>query len=267
MNKTQFPTSFMGVDSEEAYERIMNEKESAQAPITTQTSFNLPNPNIPKSDYIQIPKTEKVISKFELQEYDNLTWKDTHFKLHENGLYMPVIPLFMTHFMNVLNSYKSKGKMPLFDASGNPISKKEIEDIYLHLTKDHIAIYGNQAGAWTWLDAFFKDENGTMKILSEHKTIVNNGNKTLEAQKTENLENCLTEDCFSDLKFNSQGLPISKSSSQKYRQGNNLYSWFPRIDRVAGFVANSGRAFLNCYRIPSCQNPILGVFGVAQSGL
>ena len=266
--KLNIPTSFMGRDSREAYEKIMNEKEKPEAsPIIPQSSFVFPNPNITKSDYLQIPNTGKVISKFELQGYNNLDWEKTHFKLQENGLYMPVIPLFINHFMNVINSYNSKGKNPLFDASGNPVSKKEIKDIYLHLVKDHIAVYGNNAGAWTWLDAFFKKENGTMKILSEHRTIINNRNKTLEPQKTENLESCLTEDCFSDLIFNSQGLPTIKSSDQKCLIGKNVYFWPPQLDRVVRFGANSGRAFLDCYGNPSSRSSGLGVFGVAQSEL
>jgi hypothetical protein len=263
----KIPTSFMGVGSKEAYERIMNSKEEPEVQDKTQTAFEFKNPNITKSDYIQIPETEKVISKFEIQGYNNLTWEETHFKLHENGLYMPTIPLFMNHFMNVLDSYNSKGKKPLFDASGNSVSIKETQEIYLHLIKDHLAIYGGQAGTWTWLDAFFKNENRTIKLLSEHRTIINNGNKTLKPQETKNLEICLTEDCFSDLIFNSQGLPIKKSSQQKSFQGKNLYFWSPRDMRVAGFYAYSVGAGLRCSWGPSGQDSSLGVFGVAQGGL
>jgi hypothetical protein len=262
----KIPTSFMGVDSKEAYERIMNRKEESEVQNKTQPAFKFKNLNITKSDYIQIPETEKVISKFELSGYNNLTWEETHFKLHENGLYMPVIPLFMNYFINVLNSYNSKGKNPLFDASGNTISEKEVKEIYLHLTKDHLAIYGNQKGAWTWLDASFKKENGIMKLLSEHETVINNRNKILEPKKIENLENCLTEDCFSDLTSNSQGLSIAKSSTQKYIQGKNIYFWHPQDVRVARFDAGSYGASLSCGRGSSGRDSALGVFGVAQSG-
>jgi len=262
----KIPTSIDGYDGKEEYERIMNQKEPEEN--KNQTSVpEFKNSKITKSDYLKIPNSEKVISKFEIPGYNNLTWEEAHFKLQENGLYMPVVPLFMTHFMNVLNSYNSKGRNPLFDASGNPISKKETEDIYLHLIEDHIAVYGKKAGAWTWLDASFKEENGVMKMLSEHRTIVKNGNKILESQKIENLESCLTEDCFSDLKFNSQGLLTTKSSSQNYVQGKNIYFWYPRDMGVAGFCADSDRASLDCNWDPSVQGSGLGVFAVAQGGL
>ena len=269
----KIPREFAGINGKEAYERIMNEvsgeKDNSENKNSENGVFEFKNSNIVKSDYIQIPGTGKVISKYEIAGHNNLNWQDTHFKLHENGLYMPVIPLFSKHFVNVIDSYNSNGKRPLFDANANPVSQKETKDIYNHLTKNHIASYekegGNQEGAWTWLDAFFREDNG-MKILSEHKTIISNGNKALLPGKTEALENCLMEDCFSELIFNSQGLPTAKFTNQNYIQGKNIKFWFPRNGAVARFDADSGRASLYCHWVPSDRDSSLGVFAVAQAG-
>ena len=225
------------------------------------------NQNIIKSDYVQIPQLNKIISKFELPNYNNLNWQNTHFKLHENGLLMPTIPEFMTYFNDVVASYKSKGKNPLFDATGNPLNEKEIEDIYFHLTKNHIAVYGKQKGAWAWLDAKFNEDN-EMKISSEHRTITDaNGNKSLKPNKIETLESCLNEDCYVDFKLlNSQGLPNTKSSKQKYVLGENIYYWYPRDKQVAGFYAYSSGAYLDCDWDPADGGSDLGVFGVGDAG-
>jgi hypothetical protein len=256
-----FPKIIFGVPVEGAMERVLAGQPTPQPEPEASVPIN--NPNIVNSDYIKIPQIGKAISRLELPDYNNLNWQDTHFKLHDNGLYMPSPATFMQHFMNVLEAYKSKGKKTLFDAAGNPVSKKDLEDIYLHLTKDHIAVYGGQKGVWTWLDAMFKDG----KILSEHRTAKDtNGNRILKSGKTENLEACLTEDCAADLEFNSQGLAIKKSKEQKYVQGKNLYFWHPRDGRVARFAAYSDRAYLACGRGPSGRVPVLGVFGVVNGG-
>ncbi len=233
--------------------------------------FQSGNTNIVSHDYIQIPGTNRIISRFEVQGYNNLNWGNMQFKLHENGLYMPTVPEFMQHFQNVVASYNSKGKKPLFDANGNPISEEDIEDIYLHLTKNHIATYGagTSEGAWTYLDAKFLGGNGNkgMKMFSQHRTKIDSqGNKTLVPSKSEDLESCLNEDRYAELKFNSQGFPIQESKKQEYEQGNNFRFWYPRNEGVARFGAGSGGASLDCNWFPGYANSSLGVFAVAQGG-
>ena len=250
-----------------AIERVFS-RQAQTATSPDNQPFQFRNPSIVAHDYIQIPGTSRVISRLELPGYNNLNWQDAHFKLHENGLYMPVIPEFIKHFMNVVESYKSKGKKTLFDAKGNPISEKDLQDIYLHLVKHHISAYASQGGArkgvWTWLDAKFAGENVTMKILSEHRTIVTGTDKTLQPRKVENLEAALEEDCLADLEFNSQGLAVKKSGKQNYVRGENLYFLRPIGGKVARFNAGSDGADLNCHGDPSNRNPVLGVFGVAD---
>ena len=234
---------------------------------TKMQPFDVKNPNIISHDYVQIPQLKKIISAFELKNYNNLNWKNTHFRLHENGLYMPIIPEFMTHFQNVIQSYKSKGKTPLFDASGNPFTKDEVKDMYSHLTKDSIAVYEGAEGTWAWLDAYFEKKDDEFYILTEHRTQTDSsGNKKLVSNKTEKLEQCLIENCFVDFKsLNSQGLPITKDLNQKYIQGENIKFWSPTNDRVAWFFAYSDWALLDCGRNPDDTVSNLGVFAVADA--
>ena len=264
--RIEIPTMRRGIDNREAYRKFVEEgdKTTGAEPQTSQP-VTFSNKSIVAHDYVQIPQSKKLISKFEVQGYNNMNWQDTHFKLNENGFYMPTVPLFMEHFVNVVEAYKGKGKKPLFDANGNPISKEEIKDIYLHLTKNHIAAYGQgtSLGAWTWLDAKFDEQNGSMNVSSEHRTFIDgNGNKTLQAGKIENLEKCLMTNSFSDLVFNKQGLSTQTSATQQYTQGENIYFWYPRDKAVARFGAGSGGAALDCASYPGGVDSSLGVFAV-----
>jgi hypothetical protein len=248
------------------HQELIQEEPKAESPIIQQTPFDLVNSKINKSDYIQVPNTGKVISRFELPEYNNLTWKKAHFNLQENALYMPTVSLFMTHFMNVLNSYNSKGKTPLFDASRNPISEKDTNDIYLYLTEGHTSAYGSQTQVWTWLDAFFKKENWIMKIFSEHRVITNQrGKKILNPTKVENLESCSGGNKwgYANLTFNEQGFPSSASKFQEDVLGKNIYFAHPKNKKITFFEACGGPG-LHCYGSPSGLYVSTGVFSVAQ---
>lgn len=52
----------------------------------------------------------------------------------------------------------------------------------------------------------------------------------------------------------------TKSRKQEYKQGKNIYYWYPRKNSVARFYAGSGRALLYCYGNSSGSDPTLGVF-------
>ncbi len=249
-------TTIFGKPVKGAMERALNKQDPVPEPETVAVSGNI-NP----SEYLGIPGTNTIISKFELPDYNNLNWKDTHFKLYEKGLYMPTPAIFMPHFLNVIDAYKNKTR--LFDAAGNPIPENELEDMYLHLTKDHIAAYqGGQTGAWTWLDAQFEEQGEAMKIHTNHKVV----NNKLKPQTIQDLEQCIKKDCYVDLEFNSQGFPTRESSSQNYIQGQNIYFWHPRNGSVARFGAGSGRADLGCDWYPDYMNSSLGVFGCSDAG-
>src|SRR3989344_436539 len=215
-----------GLDSMRVPYTLVNSELTATASASKEP-VDFQNPDIVKHDYVQIPETGRLISKFELQGYNGMNWTDQNFKLHESGLYMPEVPEFMTHFKNVVDVYNSKGKKVLFDAAGNPVPEEELRDIYLHLTKNHIVAYFHGVeGAWTYLDAKFKQSDNEMYVLSGHRTQDAEGIKILVPTKTEKLEACLTEDSFADLdSVNRQGLLTMKSRKQKYQIGENVFFW------------------------------------------
>src|SRR6056297_1927976 len=131
----KLPDEFEGINGKEAYERILAEaekqkynkeqEEKREQSQNNQEPIDFQNPNITKHDYIQIPGHNKVISKYELQGYNNLNWRQQHFKLQDNGLYMPTPKIFIDHLLNVVDVYNSNEKKKLFDANGDPISKKD----------------------------------------------------------------------------------------------------------------------------------------------
>ena len=228
------------------------EDETTIQPLITPASIN-------QREYLQIPGTNTIISYLEAQGYNSLNWNDTHFKLSENGLYMPAPESFMKHFVNVLQAYQKKTK--LYYADGTEVEREKIEDLYKHLTTNHISAYqGGSEGAWTNLDALFTNENSKWFIKSNHRVV----NGKLVGKK-EQLEQCLTKDCFAELEFNKQGLAIKESKKQEYNQGKNIRFWYPRDKTVAWFgVAVSGRAGLVCVRDPSDWDSALGVFACAE---
>jgi len=255
--KTKIPDKFMGISTKEAYEsfveRTKNKELDKDETKDVTKSLSVPA-DIKLEDYIQIPNTYNlVISKYEPDEFKGLKWEETHFKLHENGLFMPSPALFMPYFLNVIEAHK--GKRKLYDGAGKVLDRNEIEDIYKHLTTNHI-----NGGAWAWLNSKFSKDNQD-KWYIETANVVND---KLEFDKS-SLEACLTEDCYIDFNsLNKQGLPIRKSTNQEYKQGENIYYWHPRADRVARFNAYSDGAYLGCDGDPAGSGSSLGVFTCAE---
>jgi len=206
------------------------------------------NANIDPSEYVRIPSTDILIARKE--KFQNLNWEDTHYKLAENGLFMPAPALFIKYFSDVISAREKKLK--IYDGNNKELSKDEIQKLYNYLTE-------KQSWHGSWLDAKFVKMGSNLELETEHKVILNKGKKELQGKRYP-LEKCLTEDCFAELKFNKQGLAVEKSKKQDYKQGENIYFWYPREGQVARFGANSDRANLNCNRNPTNTNSVLGVF-------
>lgn len=247
-----------------------------QAPIISQPVYSTPittSANINLGDYIQvgingIHNNPVLISKFEFQNSNSKNYESAHKFVLEKGLYVPTPSIFMTHFKNIIGAYRSKDEpfgTGIYDGNGNLISNKELEDIYLHLTKNHIDTFsGGQAGAWSWLNAIFVEGTGHNSLDIE--TIIGIDGKGNLITKKSPLEAC-PNDSYVNLDFNSQGLAKSKSSQQSYQQGNNVYFWSPVENRVAGFCAGSVRAYLYCVGVPSYSYSSLGVFVCAEGAV
>ena len=247
----KLPKIIFGISTEEAYKRAMSREGNGEKKKETSIQLSV-QASINRKDYVKVPNTNTLIAKFEPDESKGLTWEKTHYKLAENGLFMPAPALFMPYFMNVIDAYN--GKIQLYDGLGNQINRKEVEDIYKHLTINHV-----NNGAYSWLDALFKEENNFWYIETEHRVI----NGKLKGTR-QPLEICLMEDCYVSLDFNKQGLAIKKSNNQEYEQGKNIKFVYPKDGTVAGFVANSDWADLDCYRIPQDSSSDLGVFPCAE---
>jgi len=219
--------------------------------------------NIDPSYYIQIPGTDILIAKEET--FKGETWKDTHYKLSENGLFMPSPAIFMTYFVKVREA--AQGNLNLHDENDNPISRDEAEDLWKYLSTSH------RNGCFIWLDAKFYREKwkwlpgkkGKWKIAYDHKVQQDSkGNKTLVPQKTEGLESTLHGEGYVNLDFDRQGFPTKRSPNQKYKQGENIYYRSPRNGTVAIFYANDLETALSCDANSGNSNSRLGVFACAK---
>ena len=216
---------------------------------------------INRAEYIVLPQHSLLIAKYEPDEFKGFKWENKdnpkegiHYKLHQKGLQMPTVLQLRTHFNNVLEAYK--GTRKLVDGNGRQLPRNEIEDLYEHYTTDHI-----NGGAWTWLNARFVQGSGFNNLNLESVRRVNpDGNFNVIATP---LEACIWEDCYVTFDMNAQGLPTRKSSNQNYSAGENLKFYYPRQDRVAGFVANSDWAYLDCSWGPANSYAWLGVFACA----
>jgi len=216
------------------------------------------SPVIDRRDFILIPNSNIGIAKFEQDYSKGENWEDSHFTLAEKYLWMPRLDRVIPHYQNVVQAYRGNGE--IYDLLGNQITDEELEDVYLHLTKNHI-----NNGAWSWINAKFTEaKEGFNKMGLEVVSKVDLNERKFDFEITP-LEEFVLEDCYVDLdSFNSQGLPTKRSNVQKYSSGDNLYFRFPRKGYVARFGAGSGRAGLDCDRDPSYSDPSLGVLACAE---
>jgi hypothetical protein len=218
-------------------------EEPAEKPLPVTTNIDI-NPR----EYIQIPTTSQIIAIN--QSYNNLNYLGTHKALLESGLKMPEVPTFMKHFTNVVNAYNQNSA--LYYADGSEVNRQITEELYNKLTSN----------CWIWLNAGFKQGTGFNNMNLE--TVLGMKNDGSLVVNGEPLEPHLNETCHVDLEFNSQGLPIRKSSNQEYNQGENMCFWKPIADRVARFGAGSAGADLYCDRYPQYRVASLGVFACAE---
>ncbi|MFC1682290.1 hypothetical protein ACFL0X_01595 [Nanoarchaeota archaeon] len=220
-----------------------------------------PPAEIDPKQFVKTP-TGELISLFELPGYNKLNWEQTHFKLADNGLYMPKPETFMPHFANVVDAFNRKSK--LFYADGSEVERPTIETLYNHLTTNHFAAYesegGTGAGVWTWLNAMCEQKQDKSWRI-KHARVENN--ELVFDEKS--LEACLMEDCFVDFRdLTSQGLGKTKKGTS-YEQGKNIKFYHPVSGRVARFIAVSDWADLNFDRNPVGSDSSLGVFGARSA--
>lgn len=246
------PDTWRGINTKEAYEKVMaqddeNTQESENTDIKTQPT------NIIPKEYLQIPQTNYLIAEFEPDWTKGFNYETSHKTVLERELQIPTPELFMKHFVNIVNAYK--GESEVYDAEGDKLTGKRLENIYLHFTTNHI-----NNGAWSWLNAKFVKENNNIEL--ETVTGIDPTGSLITKKTT--LEKCLMKDGYIDLEFNKQGLAVKKSKTQEYKQGQNIYFLYPRENTVARFYSNSKWADLNCDGNPVGSDASLGVFASFQ---
>ena len=113
------------------------------------------------SDFIIVPQFEGVSIAKE-QSHDYLDWYEVHEEVINAStkrvrFSMPTVPIFMQHYLNVIAAEKS-GKT-LYDGNGNPLAKRDSNEIYRMLTSN----------CGTWLDAMFSETiEDHMLVNSKH---------------------------------------------------------------------------------------------------
>ena len=188
------------------------------------------------------------------QGFNGKNYLNTHKEVLKDGLIVPTPARFMPHLKNVNEALNER--TALYDASG-----KLIEG-------DRLSQYGQRLNrnCWVRLNAGFENGSGFRNLdLITVTGLDKEGNIT--SSRTP-LEDCLAQDGWADItseSLNKQGLPTKISPiGDKYEPGKTAYFWYPRNGAVAWFNANSGRAFLDCFRNPSVSYVGLGVFASAE---
>ena len=152
----KLPDRIFGISTQEAYKKYLEEsKQKKETSKVTSKQSGQPleiKATITLSDYIQIPNTNKLISKEEIHK--GLTWEDTHYALADNGLFMPSPALFMPYFLTVRDA--AQGKRTLYDGNHTPLSQHDAKDLFKYMTSGH------RTGCWSWLDA----KEGRLKDVS-----------------------------------------------------------------------------------------------------
>lgn len=244
----KIPKTLFGKKVEGSLERMLEQKQDEPEQMVVSPVIA----NVRGSNYIQVPEKNIVIAK--RQAYNGLQWEQAIEAVQKDGLYVPRIDQFMQHFVNLQQA--AEGKRTLLDGDGKALTRDEAIENWNYVSSTNRTPFNSEV-FWTWLDAKFeKDPDGSLHLETNHKT----GNSF----NIHKLDPHLKSDCYVDLNFNNQGLPVSRNAQGNYVQGKNIYFWQPVEGRVAGFDAGSGGAGLYCYRNPSYRNSSLGVLSCAE---
>ena len=256
--KITIPAQFMGKPIEGAMERVL-----AMAPknddISVEEGGKHVVPANEERNYIQVPQFGIVVAMRETHLGKNMF--DTLEALAGERLKMPSQRQFMRHWLNVKESAEEKRK--LVYADGTPVSYDVSRDLWDYMSSTDRSKF-NGKNCWTWLNSLFKEENGKWFVEEDLRVETDAQSRKYLRGTRVSLDNCIGESCYIDLNFNPQNLPTTKSSAEKYVQGENLYFYPTKNESVVGFYANSDGAGLGCRGDPGSANSSLGVFSCAE---
>jgi len=214
--------------------------------------------NINPRAYIQIPQSPLVIALEETHKGKN--FYNTLDDLAAENLSMPTPGIFMRHWLNVHQAAIKKTRK-LYYANGNTVLEEDVQDLWKYMSSDH------RDGCWTWLNALYGLDKNEWYVKTNLKTLsVLDGEKYLDGNRS-TLILPIQKNCYVTLNFNDQGMPITKSLLDNYKQGENIHFIRPPTDEsVARFFAGTIGANLDCGRHPSNSSDSLGVFACANLG-
>lgn len=179
---------------------------------------------------------------------------DLENKSNSDFIYVPSINLYVAKEKSFLGKNWFESNKELLANGKRMLILPEFIEFLKYCRENHQDIYKEITevrNPWRaeWLDADFKVKNKKLHINSEVLD-----KNTLMEDKQISLEDYLFNN------HTSQGLP-----SKKVKSGD-LYYWYPRSDNnsVAGFDADSNRAYLVCYWGPSGRGSNLGVRAAKQ---
>jgi len=160
--------------------------------------------------------------------------------LHKKNSFM-LHPRMFVDFLSLISSGKS------YNGNGKKVSSEKLNFVLGEII--------NARDPWRTenLDAYFEVKNRAMNIMYYKLNADGKFEKVIEP-----LQDCLMEDKCINLQdyiknANEQGFP-----NKNIKEGDLFYGR-PRLDCVAWFIANCGRADLYCIRNPSGSNSSLGV--------
>ena len=262
-NKIIIPSSFMGVNGEEALERIT--RKSSQVPVSQKTSkpFPIAGKGMLLGDlgnYIVLEGRthgnysypDSLVSME--RTHQNKNWSECWDELMKDNDYMLTIRQGVD-FLNLLRSGKA------FDGRGKAIQSSVLDRLHRDITE--------VKSPWRaeWYDAKFELKKSGKGILAKSKMYISyhqfqNGNLV---KVEEPVEECLMSDKTPGISLddwldnaNEYGLPKPDVKDGK------LYYWYPRDEKVAMFYADSDWADLNCDGDPSYRGSNLGVRAVRK---
>ena len=222
----KLPATWMGEPVKGSLIKLLGDEQNEKKPVSKR---QVPSAQTaPEKDgFVYVPSIKLYVAKERTLQGKN--WNQAHRGLQRQGNQMLTIPQFFD-FVSYLQG----------NSSACPERDQILDEILTH----------RYPWRSEWLDAKFFEKDGEMYIDYNHRIV----GKRLTPQDTKKLEDCLRSNGHFDVSsLNNQGMPTKGSRKQ------DVYFYSPTDGAVAGFVAGSEWAILNCGRNPAYTNSLLGV--------
>ena len=195
---------------------------------------------------------------------------ETDYQSDENFIYVPSINLYVARQRSLLGENWSDCTTELHSRNQRMPTPKEFIEFLKYIKTHEEEIYKEITEIKTpwraeWLDASFELKG--KELLLNYYIFDVNGKIELKSEKLdantlrENKNPGISLEDYLNNNHTSQGLPTKKVS------GGKMYYWKPIKGRVAGFVANSGRTYLDCSGFPSSSLDNLWVRAVKLASI